>query len=283
MAKHDPIDILSSFQTTPPPLDFVLPGMPAGTVGALVSPGGAGKSMLALQLAMQIAGGPDLLNLDEIRVGRVTYLPAEDPPEAIHHRIHALGEHLTAEQQQIVAQNLLIQPLIGAGPDLMDPKWFDGLNRAADGQRLMVLDTLRRFHVMDENSSGDMSSVIGRMEAISAATDCSILFLHHTSKGAALGGQGDQQQASRGSSVLVDNIRYQAYLSGMSPKDAEDWGVEPDQRGYFVRFGLSKHNYGAPIAERWYRRTKGGVLLPATLERKERRKQRKGGMPRGEA
>lgn len=55
MATHKPINILEAFAAAPPPLDYVLPNMVAGTVGALVSPGGAGKSMLALQLAAQIA------------------------------------------------------------------------------------------------------------------------------------------------------------------------------------------------------------------------------------
>lgn len=58
MATHKPINILEAFAAAPPPLDYVLPNMVAGTVGALVSPGGAGKSMLALQLAAQIAGRP---------------------------------------------------------------------------------------------------------------------------------------------------------------------------------------------------------------------------------
>ncbi len=41
--------------------------------------------MLALQLAAQIAGGPDLLEVGELPTGPVIYLPAEDPPTAIHH------------------------------------------------------------------------------------------------------------------------------------------------------------------------------------------------------
>ena len=90
------LDLIAAFSETPPPLDYVLPNMVSGTVGALVSPGGAGKSMLALQLAMQIAGGPDLLEVGAFPVGSVIYLPAEDPPAAIHHRLHALGAHLTA-------------------------------------------------------------------------------------------------------------------------------------------------------------------------------------------
>lgn len=98
MATHKPINILEAFAAAPPPLDYVLPNMVAGTVGALVSPGGAGKSMLALQLAAQIAGGPDLLEVGELPTGPVIYLPAEDPPTAIHHRLHALGAHLSADR-----------------------------------------------------------------------------------------------------------------------------------------------------------------------------------------
>ncbi|OHR10892.1 AAA family ATPase [Neisseria sp. HMSC078C12] len=192
MATHKPINILEAFAAAPPPLDYVLPNMVAGTVGALVSPGGAGKSMLALQLAAQIAGGPDLLEVGELPTGPVIYLPAEDPPTAIHHRLHALGAHLSAEERQAVADGLLIQPLIGSLPNIMAPEWFDGLKRAAEGRRLMVLDTLRRF---------------------------------------------------------------------------------------FVRFGVSKANYGAPFADRWFRRHDGGVLKPAVLERQRKSK----GVPRGEA
>jgi len=223
--------------------------------------------MLALQLAMQIAGGPDLLEVGEFPVGPVIYLPAEDPPAAIHHRLHALGAHLTAEQRQAVAEGLLIEPLIGRCPNIMCLDWFDGLKRAAAGRRLMILDTLRRFHIEDENVSGPMAQVIGRMEAIAADTGCSIVFLHHASKSAAMIGAGDQQQASRGSSVLVDNIRWQSYLSGMTQTEAEEWGVDDSQRGYFVRYGVSKANYGSPFAERWFRRHEGGVLKPAVLER----------------
>ena len=130
MAPHKPINILEAFAAAPPPLDYVLPNMVAGTVGALVSPGGAGKSMLALQLAAQIAGGPDLLEVGELPTGPVIYLPAEDPPTAIHHRLHALGAHLSAEERQAVADGLLIQPLIGSLPNIMAPEWFDGLKRS---------------------------------------------------------------------------------------------------------------------------------------------------------
>ncbi|MGJ8515191.1 helicase RepA family protein [Carnimonas bestiolae] len=261
------LDLMASFTQPPPSIDYVLPNMVAGTVGAIVSPGGTGKSMLILQLAIQIAGGPDLLELGNLRHGRVIYLPAEDPRIAIHQHLYALGHYLSAEQKHEVASNLVIEPLIGKCPNIMAFNWFDNLKRAADGHRLMILDTLRRFHIEEENASGPMAQVIGCMEAIAAETGCSIVFLHHTSKGAAMAEFGDQQQASRGSSVLVDNIRWQSYLSSMTETEAGKWGVEVSQRRHFVRFGISKANYGAPFSDEcWFRRHDGGVLKRAVLE-----------------
>lgn len=279
MATQQPTDVLNCFKEAPPPFDLVLPGMLAGTVGALISPGGAGKSMLALQLAVQIAGGPDVLGIGQLTTGQVAYLPAEDPEIAIHHRLHALGHHLTPLQQERVAESLLIQPLLADDPDLMTDETCNYLLRLAEDRRLLVLDTFRRFHGEDENNSGPMAKVISRMERIAKQTGCSIVFLHHSSKGAALAGAGDRQQASRGSSVLTDNIRWQAYLAGMSVDEAEKWGVDEDRRSFFVRFGVSKQNYGAPLQEQWLRRAEGGILVPAVLELKRKEK----GVQRGEA
>ncbi len=71
MATHKPINILEAFAAAPPPLDYVLPNMVVCSVSALVSPGCAGKSLLALQLAAPIAGGPDLLEGGELPTGPV--------------------------------------------------------------------------------------------------------------------------------------------------------------------------------------------------------------------
>src|SRR5574344_1934024 len=122
MATHKPIDILASFTELPPPTDYVLPNMVAGTVGALVSPGGAGKSMLVLQLAAQIAGGPDLLDVGELPTGPVIYLPAEDPPPATPRRRPAVGARLTDAHRHVVAARLPRQPPIGRLANNMAPE-----------------------------------------------------------------------------------------------------------------------------------------------------------------
>lgn len=263
-----PLDIESAFNSEPAPIDYVLPNMVSGTVGALISPGGTGKSMLALQLATELAGGTNLLNLGDYSHshGSVAYLAAEDPIAVINLRLQALAQQLTTEQRKLIAQRLVIHSLVGVMPNVLSAEWRNELIQLAKGRRLLILDTLRRFHIEEENASGPMSLVIGSMEHIAVETGCSIIFLHHANKIAAMSGAGDLQQASRGSSVLVDNIRWQAFLAGMTKEESAKWGVEESLRGYFVRFGVSKANYGPPLKERWFRRHNEGVLKPAVLE-----------------
>lgn len=263
------LDIRKSFTVQPPPLDFVLPGMIAGTVGALVAQGGAGKSWVALEIAIGVAGGPDLLGMEFPAQGRVLYLPAEDPALAINHRLYSAREAVAGCIDQLT-ETLEIVPLMGRAVDLLVPAWADAIERMASGARLVVIDTLRRFHSGDENSAGEMARLLGVLEGICERTGASVLFLHHTAKGAALNGAGDAQQASRGSSVLVDNVRGgQFNLLGMTEADARAHGVDPGDRRSFVRLCQAKANFGQPMADKWYRRMDGGLLVPAQIERRD--------------
>lgn len=260
------IDIMGCYSTQPKPREYVLPGMIPGTVGSIVSPGGQGKSMLAVELAHCIAGGVDLLGLGQQHQGRVSYLSAEDGGDILHERLHAIGQRLSQGQREACAERLVIEDLTRHTPNLFEQQWLDAVERLAIDSRLLFLDTLRSFHGGDENDGTQMSALIGSIRAMAARTGCAVVFLHHANKAAAMAGQGDAQQASRGSSVLTDNIRWQSYLAGMTPEEAKKYDIETDQRGYYVRFGISKQNYGAPFDERWYRRREGGILEPVDVK-----------------
>lgn len=266
------IDILRAFENKPPELDFVLPGMIAGTVGGIISPGGAGKTMFMLQVAAQIAGGNPTLGLGDLKTGGVVYLAAEDPLPTLLHRIHGIGQITLAKLWEEVASNLVIDALTGFSANIEDPQWQEFIKTLATGRRLLVLDTLRRFHQMDENDSGAMSRLLSFLEYVTKETGCSIVFAHHASKSAALAGVGDVQQAARGSSVLTDNVRWQSFLVGMSKQESSllrdpfiGTNCIGKDRSNYVRFGVSKSNYGPPIQEKWYRRGRGGVLEPVDL------------------
>ncbi|WP_343606415.1 helicase RepA family protein [Roseateles sp.] len=259
------LNILRCLETEPPSIDFVLPGFLAGTVGGLVAAGGVGKSTLALQAAMAIAvdvAGADLLGLDTQKHGRVVILAGEDPEVVLHLRINTIASGLSASARKTLAQALTIFPAVGHGVDIMDNEWFEALRRTCVGARLVVVDTLTRFHRRDENNTADAKAVMATLERLASLTGAAVLYLHHVSKAAAMGGMADLQQAARGSSVFVDNARWLAFMASMTAEEAKAMRLAGNDRWRYVRMGVSKPNYDAPTADRWYRRGDGGLLLP---------------------
>lgn len=251
----------------PPPLDFVLPGFVRGTVGALVSPGGTGKSYWALAVAVAISAGSkaDITSLKP-KEGRVLVLSKEDPMAAVEQRLHAMAKLLP---KSVSYANLDFRCCVGMSIDVMDESWFSHLVEAAKNTRLVILDTLTRFHNLDENSAQDMGRLLAQLERLAEATGAGILFLHHTSKAAVTAGQATLQQAARGSSVLIDNARWAAFLSVMTEHEARLFGVPCTERMNYVRWNISKQNYGAAIPDIWYRRAEGGVLEAITMTAKK--------------
>lgn len=268
------LDLAQVLGHEPPALDFVLPGLVAGTVGSIVAPGATGKSWLALQLAAQIATRLDLVGLGEQKHGKALLLAAEDPAAVLWQRVRALAERMDDEQREALKEGLIIAPTLGQAGDLMQPGTADMIARAGQGCRLIVLDTLSRWHTGEENERADAARVMRLLEKIAGATGAAVVFLHHIGKAAALNGQGGEQQASRGSSVWVDEARWVAFLAGMTTEEARGAGVEEDMRRHFVRFGVSKANYCPPRLDIWLRREPGGVLMPAVLGGKMGGKQR---------
>lgn len=262
------IDIMQAFTTEPPELDFIWGGFLAGTVGALVGPGGAGKSFFALEAAMAVAcdvADGDVADIQTQRSGRVIYYAAEDPEPALIRRVHYIGKHIGTAARESIADNMTLLPIMGRAMDVMSDRQIEHMIKECNGARLVVLDTLSRVNArLDENSNGDMSRLVTRLEYVAVKTGASVLFIHHVSKGSARDGQTDQQ-AARGASALVDNARWCGYVASMTEDEALALGVDSDRRAYYARHGISKQNYGTIQPERWYERTDGGVLIPANL------------------
>jgi len=267
------IDIMAAFEEEPPILDFIWPGFLAGSVGALVAPGATGKSFWALEAAMAVAcavPGGDILGLAPASSGRVVYLAAEDPEPALICRVHALGAHLGQAAREAIAERLTLRPIMGKRLNIMDEKHLAHVVDDCAGARLLVLDTLSRIHTLDENDNGQMAQLVSQLEYIAAQTGAAVLFLHHVSKASARE-RGDEQQAARGASALVDNARWAGYLTQMSDTEGKFWSDRldrspiADRRGLFVKWGVSKQNYGHGLLPTWFRRDTGGVLVPVDL------------------
>lgn len=290
-------DVGRMLTQTPAPLDFVLPGLVAGTAGALVSPGGTGKSFLALQLAMLVGAGEDTF-ADEgvahggmlardgwrgLRQGKVAYVSLEDGERMLTPRLHAVSKAAgltreTPEARDAVARIAAGVNLIDATGNvadiLRDTAWMDWFAEQCATHRLVVLDTLRLSHQADENKSGEMAELMARLSSWAVRGGAAILFLHHANKDSMREGTGDSQAAARGSSVIIDNARGAFYLQRMTPDEAvqladrsrNNNSIGEERRRFYVKFGVSKANACAPWPPIWLRQDEGGKLTCAPVD-----------------
>lgn len=261
--------------------DYVMPSFPVKKVGLLVGAGGTGKSIAAIQIAFQVALGRYCdFHLSGIAVkkelSRVLYISLEDESEDIDDRLSFLREFWEHDEEKSIlledaADFVTFIPLSGLGVTLVDsncemtPTFHSVFEKAKEikSLRLIIVDTLRRAHDAEENSTGEMSQVLRHFEKLAKETGAAVLLLHHENKS----GAGDKDAgagASRGASSIVDNARYVARLQKMTVADAEQRGIDVDtERKQWIRVSLEKTNYGPEQSDAWLKRlnTQSPVLI----------------------
>lgn len=279
--KIQRINIIEAIYQEPKPLDFVIEGFEAGSVGILTGAGSVGKGYFALQLGFALSDTTNTLNFlglcNDTR-GKVGFITAEDSNDVLKQRIHHIGQYIGGEKIgfrddvfRAINENFDVISVRGKSPSIYTrsndyniKQWVEAWKRFllkfANGKRLLIVDTFRRFFDGDENSSGDVSEALKVFEAIADRTGCAILLTHHTNKSGSIGEKNDEQTSARGSSAIIDNARYQISLAKMSKDQAKDFGIDDDERGYYLQVDVPKVNYTAPILKKWLKRKKGGVL-----------------------
>lgn len=276
------LDISQLLRTSPPAPDHVLPGLPVGTLGLLVAPGGTGKTMLLVQTAVALAVGKPFLNgamgkTSSSDPARVVLFAAEETVDELHRRLHQVVRHLMdahpelndSSQQsstlELLDNNLHIYPMAGAARLRLDgtegsEHELAFLREAAKGARLVILDPLRQFHSGDENDSWVMTNLVHQCLAIATQERCAFILSHHTNKQATVSGYGDKAAASRGSAALTDAARWQLNMSELDSSLAREWGISQADVWRCVRVDLAKHNYLSGQPPVVLRKGVGGVL-----------------------
>jgi len=289
-----PLDLRPMLTQSPPKLNHILPGLLAGTVGALVAPGGTGKTMLLLQTALAVATATPLCGglFDDVPPEcarpitplKVVFVTAEEPEEVIWHRLHAamrqllpsthplLDKNAAEELLDMLARNLHVYAMLGKpGTTLFDGDHartlaLQQLTEACDGAGLVLLDPLRQFHRGDENDSGAVTAVVQGLQALAARTGASVVVAHHTNRVSTNMGTGDTAGAARGSTALTDGVRWQLNLSRVSKEVAREHGINAGDEGRFVRVDFAKVNYLPPLPSRILKRGAGGALSVYALD-----------------
>lgn len=167
-----------------------------GGAGVLGGQPKAGKTWLALDIAISVASGtPCLDTFAAPEPGPVLLYLAEDSAASAHDRVSGICEH-----RGIGLDGLDL--LLLSTPVLRLDLACDAERLAATVDRLrprlLVLDPFVRVQSIDENSATEVSRLLADLTALKRSFDLAILLVHHVRKNAA----GHPGQALRGSGDL---------------------------------------------------------------------------------
>ena len=244
--------------------DFVLPGLLPKTFGLIVAPGGTGKSMLALDLAISLATGKSVASglFPAGPSGKAIFLAGEENDHMLAHRLRSMVPGNELDNPEL-NENLILLPMAGEScllisKDGKPTKLYEELKAISVGARLIIIDPLRRIHGGDENNSYEMTRFVVLMERLAKSTGAAVIALHHANRSSQDTGS---QNASRGSSALVDGCRWQINLSRMDEKTAQMRSISDRDRHLYVAVDFAKTNYLESQPRMWLKRQPGGRLI----------------------
>jgi len=153
-------------------------------------PSGGGKTFVVLDWCLRMAAGVLEWSKNKVRTGTVVYLAGEGH-HGLRGRVAAWKVHQSAGP--------LSMWLSKDGCDLNTPQGYmrvvDNIRALPKRPNLIVVDTLHRFMVGDENSAKDAKTMLDACGALMAEFGCSVLLVHHT------GVSDEAQHRARGSSA----------------------------------------------------------------------------------
>jgi hypothetical protein len=272
---------------------WVVEGLiPAGTAGVFAAVGDAGKSMMALKLALQITTAPPptpaILDVGSPRFfgqpitarGAAVVLTAEDDAAEVHRRLNGLDAgHARKERPLFVvpmlatggARSILVDG--PAGPVQTD-FWRELRSQllAVPDLRLVVLDPLSSFVSADINkdnvAGAALMTMLGELATTSGAA---VMLVHHFAKAMVPTDLSDARSAIRGAGALVDNGRWALAMweadqdKAYAALKALGQPERSKQSGLVYLGGLAKGNApGAKTLRTLVRSSASGVLEDMT-------------------
>ncbi len=223
-----------------PPRQWLVHGLvPQTTVTLLSGDGGTGKSLLALQLAVAVAGKTGWIG-KPVSNGRVIFLSAEDDDEELHRRLQDI---LRAEDRDyddltgITLRSLAGEDALLAVETkiaLMKSTLFEELDKRAaeEAPDLIVIDPLADVYPASENDRAKVRQFVGILRGLAIKRRCAVLVLSHPSLTGLNSGSG-----MSGSTAWHNSVRSRLYLSRITN---EGYETDPDARVLTTK----KANYG---------------------------------------
>jgi 5S rRNA maturation endonuclease (ribonuclease M5) len=253
-----------------PPRPWIIPGvMLAGYTHMLAAPGGSGKSLFTLQLAIALATGDKWGEFEPRHRAKTLVINVEDDLDEQRRRLSAAREVMKPDDKLLPGMIHLVNAadsIVIAGHDatkktIVATPIVETLCRYIETHNIEVL-IVDPFAETFEGNENDNSEVKWAMQIwrdqIAKRTGCAVYLVHHTTKNAG-GGAGDQNIV-RGGGAIVNSTRISSTLMPMTVEECEAVGVEKEDVHYYVRFDDAKANQSLKSGKaRWFK--KQSVLL----------------------
>lgn len=149
----------------------------------LIAASKMGKSWLALDLALCVAGGASWLGRFSTEPGEVLIIDNELHPETSASRVGGVADARGIDLAQ-VGGRVAIENLRGRLCDLDEMSGYFGMIEPRQF-RLIILDALYRFlpEGGDENDNAMIASMYNLLDGFADRLGCAFVLVHHTSKG----------------------------------------------------------------------------------------------------
>jgi hypothetical protein len=214
--------------------------LPARGLACIIGPPKSGKSFLTSDMLCAVARGVPYAGRTTMR-GPVVYLTGEGV-SGFKRRLVAMRQHHGIEGAG--TPFFMVENVPDLGSEQTDlPQLLLELDafiaqRAADGVRAIVLDTLARcMGEADENSARDMGRFVNRCSAIERRYGCLVVVVHHVGKDSSRGGRGSN--SLNGAADVTMLVEKTDAFSKVSVAEMKDGREGQEWRFRLIPFDLS--------------------------------------------
>jgi hypothetical protein len=227
-------------------------------VSATIARGGVGKSALGIVEALAITTGRDLLGVRPSERANVWLWNGEDPLDELQRRITGAALHHGISPADIEGRlfvnsgrdtAIIIATETKDGTLINGPVVEEVVRTIRDHEiGLVVIDPFVSSHRVSENDNNKIDTVVKTWARIAEETDCAIDLVHHSRK---TNGADATVEDARGASALNAAARSVRVLNSMTPKEAENAGVQNPRQ--YVRIENGKANLAPPSDKaKWF-------------------------------
>ncbi len=274
--------------------------IPFGRGGILAAPGDTGKGMLILDLAAKVAS-PPIEGFDAnpptafghpvLRHGRVVILSAEDDRPELRRRLRTLAPDLPAEVRARIhflpypdmEGRLPVYMRDDRGMPVYTPE-YDAVVaelKEFDDLALVIMDPISAFFFLDMTTNAASQVVGNTIDKLAKTLGCTVLGLHHLTKGdknTPIQTVQDARRAIQGGGQLLNSIRFAyalwAPIESVQKSDLAKAGRRVSENNAVFRGAVVKANYpAARDIEAFIRNPKTGLLehVPRPVDPPEER------------